>query len=108
MRQTVGMRTASGSNADRSRFTALELELAEIVGQWDPIGVGPARVADGEYDDLVRPILIELGHGVRDRALAVKIAGAIDSDYGLAMREQQARGVAGSITAWWARQPNAL
>ncbi|ROQ39817.1 hypothetical protein EDF46_1452 [Frondihabitans sp. PhB188] len=99
------MRTASPSNSDRSRFTALELELAAILWAWDPVGVAPGRTDDGEYDDLVRPILIELGHGVRDTALAVKIAGAMSTDYGLAMREQQARGVAATITEWWAAQP---
>ncbi len=107
VRQTGGMQTASSSNSDRSKFSPLELELASILWDWDPVGVRPGSADESEYDDLVRPLLIELGHGVRSRALAVKLAETMTRDYGLAMREQAARGVADRITAWWEQLPTA-
>ncbi|AMM19063.1 hypothetical protein AX769_01560 [Frondihabitans sp. PAMC 28766] len=94
------MRTASPSNSDRAEFSPVELELAAILRQWNPLGV-PDAAPEGEYDDLVRPILVELEHGLRPRALAVEIAGALTRDYGLAMKEQLARDVATRIDEWW-------
>ena len=94
------MRTATASNSDRSRFTASELELADLLSGWDPIGFG-------QYDDLVRPIMIELGHGTTAPALARTLAQTMTRDYGSSMREQEARAVSLSITEWWSALPTA-
>jgi hypothetical protein len=99
------MRIATGNNADRSRFSAPELELAGILAGWDPIEVADGEGQTDEYDGLVRPLMIELGHGTTAAALARTLAQTMTRDYGLAMREQQARGVAASITGWWAALP---
>jgi hypothetical protein len=99
------MRTATGNNADRIRFTAPELQLARILAGWDPIALGGDPEGLTGYDDLVRPVMIELGHGTTAPALARTLAQTMTHDYGLAMREQQARAVAGEITDWWAALP---
>jgi hypothetical protein len=101
------MRTATGHNADRSRFTAPELELGRILAKWDPVSLGGDPAEASDYDDLVRPIMIELGHGSTAPALARTIAQTMSRDYGLTMREQEARAVASTITDWWAALPTA-
>ena len=57
------MHIANAGNANRRRFSARALQLAQMLHDWDPIGVyegDDPNPSSDEYDDLVSPILTAL------------------------------------------------
>ncbi|TXN28154.1 hypothetical protein [Lacisediminihabitans profunda] len=80
------MQIANAGNSDRRRFSAQALQLAQMLHDWDPIGVyegdDPNPSAD-EYDDLVSPILTALRNSPDPTLLAGQLREVLSSDYGL-------------------------
>lgn len=80
------MQIAEAWNADRRRFNADALELAQLLHNWDPIGVyegDDQNAPPDEYDDLVTPILAALRVNSDWESLAVQLRELLASDYGL-------------------------
>jgi hypothetical protein len=80
------MHIADAWNSDRRRFNALALELAQMLHDWDPIGVYEGEgqnPSPNEYDDLVTPILTALRFDPSGASLAGELRGILATDYGL-------------------------
>jgi hypothetical protein len=98
------MHIANARSADRRRFNARALGLAQMLHDWDPIGVYEGEdqnPSPDEYDDLVAPILAALRTNTDWASLAAQIRDVLSSDYGLTplddIDEFAERGVAWSI-----------
>jgi hypothetical protein len=73
-------------NADRRKFTPRALDLAQLLHDWDPIGVYEGEEqspSPDEYDDLVSPILAALRENPDWESLAGQLRQVLTSDYGL-------------------------
>jgi len=80
------MQIANSRNSDRRRFSAQALQLAQMLHDWDPIGVYKGEdqnPSPDEYDDLVSPILIALRANPDPTSLAGQLRDVLSSDYGL-------------------------
>jgi len=80
------MQIANSRNSDRRRFSAQALQLAQMLHDWDPIGVYEGEdqnPSPDEYDDLVSPILIALRANPDPTLLAGQLRDVLSSDYGL-------------------------
>lgn len=80
------MHIANAENADRRKFSARALQLAQMLHDWDPIGVYEGEdqnPSPDEYDDLVSPILIALQTNPDRASLAGQLREVLSSDYGL-------------------------
>ena len=80
------MQIANSRNSDRRRFSAQALQLAQMLRDWDPIGVYEGEdqnPSPDEYDDLVSPILIALRANPDPTSLAGQLRDVLSSDYGL-------------------------
>ena len=79
----------------------LELNLRQLVWQWDPIGV--ADVApDDEYDCLVSSLLSRLAAGADRRKIRDFLWHELEHHFGLDPRWQGVDAVADRLVAWWA------
>ena len=80
------MHIAIAENADRRKFSARALQLAQMLHDWDPIGVCEGEdqnPSPDEYDDLVSPILIALQTNPDRASFAGQLREVLSSDYGL-------------------------
>jgi hypothetical protein len=80
------MHIANAHSSDRRRFNALARELAQMLHDWDPIGVYEGEdqnPSPDEYDDLVTPILTALRLDPSGESLAGELRGVLATDYGL-------------------------
>lgn len=80
------MHVASDCNADRRTVNKVGLELSSLLHQWDPIGVYDAdapNLEPGEYDDLVVPLLDQLGQSSSPEVFARALEQVLADDYGL-------------------------
>lgn len=80
------MHIAKAGNADRRKFSARALQLAQMLHDWDPIGVyqgDDPNPSSDEYDDLVSPILTALQTNPDRASLAGQLREVLSSDYGL-------------------------
>jgi hypothetical protein len=96
------MHIASAGSADRRRFNARALQLAQMLHDWDPIGVyegDDPNPSPGEYDDLVSPILTALRTTRDGPSLAGQLRDVLSSDYGLSDVEDIDR-FAEQVVAW--------
>ncbi|MGV8970116.1 MAG: hypothetical protein ACOH1J_06675 [Microbacteriaceae bacterium] len=84
--------------------TSEKVELSRRLDEWDPIGVYDFMSADqwpqGEYDDLVEPILEVLRAGVRPHELAPGLVAVFKHDYGLDVPLSAAEPFAASLVGW--------
>ncbi|MBC7597238.1 MAG: hypothetical protein H7288_25515 [Kineosporiaceae bacterium] len=101
------MQIANAGNSDRRRFSAQALQLAQMLHDWDPIGVyggDDPNPSPDEYDDLVSPILTALRANPDPTSLARQLREVLSSDYGLSdvvnIDEFAERVVAWSIAKW--------
>lgn len=67
-------------------LTDTERELSNLLDAWDPIGVhaadSPQSATSGNYDDLVRPIMLRLAAGMGAAELAHNLTRLLATHYG--------------------------
>lgn len=96
------------SNARRELLKrAAELRVRLVA--WDVIGIYalPNGAADdGEYDDLIWPIISWLREGADAPSLSAHLVGVLRAEYGLSIREEHAElEFAQSLVEWWRLWP---
>ncbi|AMM22853.1 hypothetical protein AX769_22250 (plasmid) [Frondihabitans sp. PAMC 28766] len=87
---------------DRAEFTKQQKLIADILHDWDPIGVfdNPIFSQDPtEYDDLVSPLSVVLERGVTVAALAAELDEVMTKDY--RMLNVDTEEVAAKLLAAW-------
>lgn len=97
------VRIADQGDSDRSSFSQRELELAEPLRRWDPIGVyapEDKNPDETEYDDLVRPLMLELESGTQPERLTYSLKKTFRRDYSLDDPEGLELFCVG-LFAWW-------
>ncbi|MEJ1229847.1 MAG: hypothetical protein WDM88_03115 [Galbitalea sp.] len=97
------MHIANARIADRRRFSAPALELAQMFHDWDPIGVYEGEdpnPSPDEYDDLVTPTFAALRAGASRESLAEEFRDVLATDYGLD-NVDDIEGFAGKVVTWW-------
>lgn len=106
------MHIAKGPGRRRPYFGVLELELAALLEDWDPIGVyhgtsgrpaNPSRRQfwQHEYDDLVRPIIALLVAEPSSVILAEELAQVLTEGYGMALHHIDVPSFADRVLGWW-------
>ncbi|CAN3702356.1 hypothetical protein MMX123_02375 [Microbacterium sp. MM2322] len=80
-------------------------EMRARLIEWDVLGVygdGEGPGDDGEYDDLIEPIMRWLADGASPRELSANIVQFLHDDYGLEIVDTDAElPLARSFVAWW-------
>jgi hypothetical protein len=102
------MHIADAGNADRRRFDSLALELAQMLHDWDPIGVYEGEdqnPSPDEYDDLVNPILSALRADPSAESLTGQLCDVLSIDYGLD-GVADINEFANKVVAWWIANAN--
>lgn len=69
---------------DRVEFTPQQQRIADVLHDWDPIGVFDEAVGSDdptEYDDLVGPLSVVLGQHVTASELIAELDEAMTKDY---------------------------
>jgi hypothetical protein len=106
------MHIAKGPARGRPYFGVLELELAALLEDWDPIGVyhgtrgrpaNPSRRQfwQHEYDDLVRPTIALLVAEAGSETVARELAQVLTEGYGMTLDGIDIPDFAHRVLGWW-------
>lgn len=88
--------------AHRADLRRLQLDLRDLVNQWDPLGVAEFAPED-EYDCLVGPLLSKLAGGADAAVIGEYLRHELEGHFGLDRYRVEVDATADRLVAWWVR-----